>query len=79
MGSGRNAQFAFCYRMCTGHCDMLRIPRCRQFRVRHLSDLAIILMYDAMGVRRETGIQAQVLNDMMKIFEDMGPQRDFPS
>ena len=23
--------------MCTGHCDMLRI-RCRQFRVRHLSD-----------------------------------------
>ena len=26
----------------------------------------------AMGVRRETGIQAQVLNDMMKIFEDMG-------
>ena len=34
--------------------------------------LAIIVMYDAMGVRRETGIQAQVLNDMMKIFEDMG-------
>ena len=34
--------------------------------------VAIITMHDAMGVRRETGIQAQVLNDMMKIFEDMG-------
>ena len=34
--------------------------------------LAIIVMYDAMGVRRETGIQAQVLNEMLKIFEDMG-------
>ena len=29
-------------------------------------------MYDAMGVRRETGIQAQVLNEMLKVFEDMG-------
>ena len=34
--------------------------------------LAIIVMYDAMGVRRETGIQAQVLNEMLKVFEDMG-------
>ena len=34
--------------------------------------LAIIVMYDAMGVRRETGIQAKVLNDMLKTFEDMG-------
>lgn len=34
--------------------------------------LAIIVMYDAMGVRRETGIQAEVLNDILKIFEDMG-------
>lgn len=34
--------------------------------------LAIIVMYDAMGVRRETGIQAKMLNDMLKIFEDMG-------
>lgn len=34
--------------------------------------LAIIVMYDAMGVRRETGIQAKMLNEMMKIFEDMG-------
>ena len=30
------------------------------------------VMYDAMGVRRETGIQAQVLNEMLKVFEDMG-------
>ncbi|MCM1118635.1 MAG: divergent PAP2 family protein [bacterium] len=34
--------------------------------------LAIIVMYDAIGVRRETGIQAQLLNNMIKIFEDMG-------
>ncbi|MCM1568148.1 MAG: divergent PAP2 family protein [Roseburia sp.] len=34
--------------------------------------LAIIVMYDAMGVRRETGIQAKVLNDMARIFADMG-------
>lgn len=34
--------------------------------------LAIIVMYDAMGVRRETGIQAKLLNDMLKTFEDMG-------
>lgn len=35
---------------------------------------AIIVMYDAMGVRRETGIQAKVLNDMLKIFNDMGKE-----
>lgn len=34
--------------------------------------LAIIVMYDAMGVRRETGIQAKLLNDIIQIFEDMG-------
>ncbi len=34
--------------------------------------LAIIVMHDAMGVRRETGIQAKLLNDMLKVFEDMG-------
>lgn len=36
--------------------------------------VAIIVMYDAIGVRRETGIQAQLLNNMIKIFEDMGRQ-----
>lgn len=30
--------------------------------------LAIIVMYDAMGVRRETGIQAKVLNEMLEAF-----------
>lgn len=34
--------------------------------------LAIVVMYDAMGVRRETGIQAKLLNDIIKTFEDMG-------
>lgn len=33
---------------------------------------AIIVMYDAMGVRRETGIQAKLLNDILRTFEDMG-------
>ncbi|MCD7837192.1 MAG: divergent PAP2 family protein [Lachnospiraceae bacterium] len=34
--------------------------------------LAIIVMYDAMGVRRETGIQAKLLNDILNVFENMG-------
>lgn len=34
--------------------------------------LAIIVMYDAMGVRRETGIQARVLNEIIQFFADMG-------
>lgn len=33
---------------------------------------AIVVMYDAMGVRRETGNQAKLLNEMMEIFEKMG-------
>ncbi|MBQ6696807.1 MAG: divergent PAP2 family protein [Lachnospiraceae bacterium] len=33
---------------------------------------AIIVMYDARGVRRETGIQAKLLNDIIKTFEAMG-------
>ena len=33
---------------------------------------AIIVMYDAMGVRRETGIQAKVLNEMIELFTNMG-------
>lgn len=36
--------------------------------------LSIIVMYDAMGVRRETGKQGQVLNEMMEIFTNMGNQ-----
>lgn len=34
--------------------------------------LSIIVMHDAMGVRWETGMQARVLNEMLKLFEDMG-------
>lgn len=34
--------------------------------------LSIIVMYDAMGVRRETGIQAKVLNEIIETFEAMG-------
>lgn len=33
--------------------------------------LAIIVMYDARGVRRETGIQAKVLNDLMELLKDV--------
>ena len=36
--------------------------------------LAIIVMYDAMGVRRETGIQGRVLNEMLDIFMNMGKE-----
>lgn len=34
--------------------------------------LAIIVMYDARGVRLETGIQAQVINEIMEIINTMG-------
>ena len=34
--------------------------------------VAIIVMHDAMGVRRETGIQAKLLNEILRTFEDMG-------
>ena len=34
--------------------------------------VAIIVMYDARGVRRETGLQAQVINEMMEFWEKMG-------
>lgn len=34
--------------------------------------LALIVMYDAMGVRRETGIQAKLINEMMVAFAEMG-------
>ncbi len=33
---------------------------------------AIIVMHDARGVRRETGIQAQLLNEILEIFSSMG-------
>lgn len=33
--------------------------------------LAVIVMHDAMGVRRETGIQARILNELMEVFADM--------
>ena len=36
--------------------------------------LAIIVMFDAMGVRRETGKQGRVLNEMLEIFTNMGNQ-----
>ena len=34
--------------------------------------LAIIVMHDARGVRRETGKQAVVINNMLELFEQMG-------
>lgn len=33
--------------------------------------LALIVMHDAMGVRRETGIQAKVINNMMDWFKEL--------
>jgi F0F1-type ATP synthase membrane subunit a len=34
--------------------------------------LALIVMHDAMGVRRETGKQAKVINNMMDLFAELG-------
>ena len=34
--------------------------------------LALVVMHDAMGVRRETGKQAKVINNMMDWFAEMG-------
>ena len=34
--------------------------------------MAIIVMHDARGVRRETGKQAVVINNMIELFEQMG-------
>ena len=34
--------------------------------------LAMIVMHDATGVRQETGKQAKVINNMLKLFESMG-------
>lgn len=34
--------------------------------------LAVIVMHDAMGVRREAGKQAKVINEMMNLFLDLG-------
>ncbi len=43
--------------------------------------VAFVVMYDAMGVRRETGDQGKVINDILRIFEDMGkpisPEKKF--
>ena len=33
--------------------------------------MALIVMHDAMGVRRETGIQAKVINNMMDWFQEL--------
>ncbi len=36
----------------------------------------LVVMYDAIGVRQETGKQAKVLNDMMELFSNMGKDMD---
>ncbi len=37
---------------------------------------SLVVMYDAIGVRQETGKQAKVLNDMIKLFTHMGKNVD---
>lgn len=39
--------------------------------------LAIIVMYDALGVRREAGRQAKVLNEMMELWNTMKDEKSF--
>lgn len=36
--------------------------------------LAIIVMYDAIGVRREAGIQAKIINEMIEVFSSMNKE-----
>ena len=71
MGCGRHAQFPL------GH--GLRHGRCHGAVLRRNSPifaiaavLSIIVMYDAMGVRYETGEQAKVLNRMFTEWMDQG-------
>lgn len=45
---------------------------CAGFEFAIAAILAIIVMYDAIGVRRETGIQARVINEMIELFSHMG-------
>ena len=37
---------------------------------------SLVVMYDAIGVRQETGKQAKVLNDMIELFSHMGKNVD---
>lgn len=37
---------------------------------------SLVVMYDAIGVRQETGKQAKVLNDMIELFTHMGKNVD---
>lgn len=37
---------------------------------------SLVVMYDAIGVRQETGKQAKVLNDMVELFSHMGKDMD---
>lgn len=47
------------------------------FQFAFASVLALIVMHDAMGVRRETGKQAKVINNMLTLFNDIG--REVPA
>ncbi|MGN1314416.1 MAG: divergent PAP2 family protein [Lachnospiraceae bacterium] len=38
--------------------------------------LSLVVMYDAIGVRQETGKQAKILNDMIELFSHMGKDMD---
>lgn len=37
---------------------------------------SLVVMYDAIGVRQETGKQAKILNDMIELFSHMGKDMD---
>ena len=39
---------------------------------------AIVTMYDALGIRRQAGKQAQILNEMIQVFADMGREEISP-
>ena len=39
---------------------------------------SLVVMYDAIGVRQETGKQSKILNEMMRVFQDMGDKWKSP-
>ena len=76
MGGGRHAQFPLGHRLRHGRCHRA-VLRCK---LAHLAAVvSIIVMYDAMGVRYETGEQAKVLNRLFTEWMDQGiEQFQFP-
>ncbi|MBO5199870.1 MAG: divergent PAP2 family protein [Clostridia bacterium] len=71
MPSGHSATVTSLAMMCAYLCGV----GSAEFAISAL--LAIIVCHDAMGVRRETGKQAVIINELIKAFEDLSKE-DLP-